>query len=122
MRKTLKSTLADRRKNLLRKTQHKKKPRKRVLTLKKRKHTDNPVYMSGTYTEYFIKMYDQGFFTIHAYRTQIPAALKGKWTNFRAAEAVLIKWLIKTDKLQQSRYPGCPERRETNYTRTFLKG
>lgn len=113
--------LEGRRNKLLRK-QHKEKPHKRVLTLKRGLHTKDPVYLSGRYVEYFIKVNDVGFYYIRRYRggRETPA-LMGQWTNHRDAEKVLIDWLEATDKRQQSRYPGCPERKATNYTQTFLK-
>lgn len=119
--KRLSTISVENRKKLLRRMQHKEKPEKRVLKPKKGKHSANPIYLSGTYTEYIIDQDDRGFFFIKKYGGgKIPSDLQSKYTNYLDCERRLIDWLEKTDKRAQSRYPGCPERRETNYTRTFL--
>lgn len=117
-----KSTLAARRRRLL-KTQHKtKKNPKRVLTIKKRKHSDNPTYLSSTYQEYKIKINDFGLFYIIKHRGgNVPRQLSGHFSNFTQAESALIFFLESTDKVRQSRYPGCPERKENAYTQLYLQ-
>ena len=120
MPKTLTQISVARRNQLLKRTQHKAPSNKRVLSPKKGKHSEKPVYLSGTYTEYKIKQDDFGrYYIIKHGGGKVPSALRGLWTNHQDCEKVLIAWLEDTDKRQQSRYPGCPERKETNYTRTF---
>lgn len=95
---------------------------KKELTLKKRKHSDNPVYLSHRMQEYQIVQDKQGLHYIKLYGGgKPPKSLQGKYTNYSLAEKSLINYLVKIDRVGQSRYPGCPERKPTNYTRTFLK-
>ena len=117
--RSLKQITVAARKKVERRIQHKPSG-KRVLKLKKAQHSPSPVYLSGKYVEYFIKQDEFGYFYLKAYRGVTPKALHGRWSYFDQAERALTRWLEKTDKRAQSRYPGCPERKETNYTRTFL--
>lgn len=91
------------------------------LKLTKRNHTDNPVYLSGSLREYFIKTNSSGYYIIKAYKGgPVAKKIEGQYTSFNQAEKALIAFLETTDKTGLSRYPGCPERRQTNYTQTFL--
>ena len=95
---------------------------KRILKLKKKNHSKNPVYLSGSLREYYIKLNSIGQYYISAYQGgAIPKKLQGAYSSFRDAEIRLIQFLEETDKTGLSRYPGCPERRQTNYTQTFLE-
>lgn len=95
--------------------------RKEGLKPKRGHHSDNPTYLSGTYTEYYIKSASNGHYYIKKHQGgKLPKQLEGSFTNYKAAERILIQWLEKTDVRRQSRYPGCPERRITNYILTHL--
>ena len=119
---TAKRTLAAHKRKLLKKTQHKVKKNERILKPKKGRHSSNPTYLSGTYTEYKILRDDFGFFYIKPYGGgRVHSDLQGKWSSESEAERVLISWLETTDKRAQSRYPGCPPRRQTAYSEYYLK-
>lgn len=96
-------------------------PRKRVLTLKKKKnHTSNPRYMCNL-QEYQIRFEDVRGYYIHRYHGGPKHKdLQGHWRKFEDCEKALILWIKKNDKTGLTRYPGC-EPKQTNYTRTFLK-
>lgn len=121
---TAKRTLAAHKRKLLKqyRTQHKVKKNQRVLKPRKGKHSSKPTYLSGTYTEYKILRDDFGFYYIKPYGGGcVHSRLQGKWSSHSEAEKVLIDWLESTDKRAQSRYPGCPPRRPTNYSEHYLK-
>lgn len=104
-----------------RRTQHKVESNVRVLKPKKGRHSDKPIYLSGTYTEYKIVQDVSGFFYIKRYGGgRIHKDLQGRWNHYTVCESHLIAWLEKTDKRAQSRYPGAPERKQNRYTKEYL--
>jgi hypothetical protein len=114
------ATLEGRKRRLLKK-QHKTQSNKKVLRPKKGHHTDKPVYMSGSYTEYQIKQGEDALFFIKRYKGgKLNKKITGKWRNHSEAEFVLIQFLEGTDVRRQSLYPGSPKRRLTNYVKEHL--
>lgn len=98
-------------------------PKIRLVPKKSRYHTANPTYMTGTLQEYQIKFEEGRGWYIHKYAGGIkPRSLEGHWGQHKNAEQTLILYIKKHNKRGLARYPGCPEPRQTNYTRTFLKG
>lgn len=59
----------------------------------------NPVYVSAKRQEFIIEHKERGMYRIRPWHGGIVANdLKGTFTSFKAAEAVLIAWLKRTDK------------------------
>lgn len=114
-------TLEDRRRKLLCRKQHKAPSNKRTLRPKKGHHTNAPVYLSGTYTEYKILQGEDALFYIKRYKGgRLPKKLGGRWRTHSEAEFTLIQFLEETDKRGQSLYPGSPMRRLNNYVKEHL--
>jgi len=121
MSKSLISQIEDRKRRLLGRRQTKAPSNKKVLRSRRGAHTDNPVYLSGTYTEYKILQGEDALFYIKRYKGgRLPKKLGGRWRTFSEAEFTLIQFLEETDKRGQSFYPGSPPRRLTNYVKEHL--
>ena len=81
-----------------------------------RKRSENPVYMSDSHTEYFLKKSDDGMWRIVMHGGGFtPKPLKGKYTSKQVAEKALISWLIRHNKFGEAIYPGCA-RKQPNST------
>ena len=120
MKPTLAQTLVARNQGRFKKKRTRQAKQYRELRPKRGNHSDNPKYLSGTYTEYNIQRNLSGFYIVCYGGGRVNKELSGVWKKFSDCERTLIQWLEKTDKRAQSRYPGAPKRRETNYSRIFL--
>ena len=120
--KHLKGILAARKRKVLKKIQHKARtPRPRPTKFKRARHSKKPVYLSSKMTEYMIEQDADALFKIKRYKGgKLAKDLQGRWTNYSDCETALIQWLEKHDKMGWSRYPGCKNKRTTEYMRVHF--
>ena len=93
----------------------------RLATTHKRQHSFDPTYMTDRFKEYKIRHVHDGW-KIYAHKGGfVNKALMGRFSTFKLAEDLLIRFIKQRNVSGYARYPGCPKPQPTDFIGHLLK-